>query len=470
MSLIWPARPAEGALPGLGDVVAALSTATRADAGAVLERWLDALDATGRWALLKLVTGGLRIGVSARLAKTAPPSGRGRATISRRCGTGWRRLMPISSPGSRARRRGRKPRAVRPLRPSCWRRRSKTRNCAASTLPIIAPSGNGTASASSLSRRSGERRLYSRSGDDSRSLSRAFGRNRAGGARRRAAGGARRHGGAVQRSSAAPQSQDARRPSCCATIRPWCGLRHDRGSGRGFAAAPLRCATAPSRSVVRRRGAAAFDLSPLVPFASWDELAAARAIRLGRRARGRGRRHHAEARAIRPIVSGRPRGPWLKWKRDPLTIDTVLMYAQRGHGKRSSFYSDYTFGVWRGDELVPVGKAYFGFTDEELRLLDRWIRDNTVDRFGPVREVAAGARARDRLRRRASLDPAQIGPRHALSRASTASAGTSPRGRPTGWRRWNGCWRASNTDAPRWAKNDLPVIPREGGCIQPLSP
>ena len=72
---------------------------------------------------------------------------------------------------------------------------------------------------------------------------------------------------------------------------------------------------------------------------------------------------------------GRPKGPWFKWKRDPHIVDAVLMYAQRGHGKRSSFYSDYTFGVWTGpprqDELVPVGKAYFGFTDEELKQLDR---------------------------------------------------------------------------------------------------
>jgi DNA ligase-1 len=88
---------------------------------------------------------------------------------------------------------------------------------------------------------------------------------------------------------------------------------------------------------------------------------------------------------------GRPKGPWFKWKRDPHTVDAVLMYAQRGHGKRSSYYSDYTFGVWRegeaGDELVPVGKAYFGFTDEELARIDRYVRDNTVGRFGPVREV-----------------------------------------------------------------------------------
>ena len=92
-----------------------------------------------------------------------------------------------------------------------------------------------------------------------------------------------------------------------------------------------------------------------------------------------------------PYLPGRPKGPWWKWKRDPFIIDAVLMYAQRGHGKRSSYYSDYTFGVWTngeaGDELVPVGKAYFGFTDEELLQIDRFVRRNTTDRFGPVREV-----------------------------------------------------------------------------------
>ena len=90
-------------------------------------------------------------------------------------------------------------------------------------------------------------------------------------------------------------------------------------------------------------------------------------------------------------LPGRPKGQWWKWKHDPHLIDAVLMYAQRGHGKRSSFYSDYTFGVWTsgedGDQLVPVGKAYFGFTDEELRWLDKWVRDHTTNRFGPVREV-----------------------------------------------------------------------------------
>jgi len=135
------------------------------------------------------------------------------------------------------------------------------------------------------------------------------------------------------------------------------------------------------------------DLSPLVPFDTWAALTAARADPA---AAGAG----ADAEAIEGVmlkrrdaayVPGRPKGLWWKWKRDPLIVDAVLMYAQRGHGKRSSYYSDYTFGVWtkgdNGDELVPVGKAYFGFTDEELKKIDRFVRNNTTERFGPVREV-----------------------------------------------------------------------------------
>ena len=135
-------------------------------------------------------------------------------------------------------------------------------------------------------------------------------------------------------------------------------------------------------------------------------------------------------------MPGRPKGQWWKWKRDPLTIDAVMMYAQRGHGKRSSFYSDYTFGLWREDgELVPVGKAYSGFTDAELVQLDRWIRNHTIGRFGPVREVERGLRAGDRLRRRPAQPAAQIRRRAALPPRRTASAPTSPPPRRTGWRR-----------------------------------
>jgi DNA ligase 1 len=92
-------------------------------------------------------------------------------------------------------------------------------------------------------------------------------------------------------------------------------------------------------------------------------------------------------------VAGRPKGLWWKWKREALTADCVMIYAQRGSGKRSSFYSDYTFACWDDSksprELVPVGKAYSGFTDEELKKLDHFVRHNTTNRFGPVRQVDA---------------------------------------------------------------------------------
>ncbi|MEP7239652.1 MAG: cisplatin damage response ATP-dependent DNA ligase [Devosia sp.] len=125
------------------------------------------------------------------------------------------------------------------------------------------------------------------------------------------------------------------------------------------------------------------DLSQVLAFASWDELA---------EMRRRGAEEHGHEGVMLKLktstyVPGRPKGLWFKWKRDPNVVDAILMYAQRGHGKRSSFYSDYTFGVWAGNEIVPIGKAYFGFTDEELKQLDHWVRNNTVAAFGPVREV-----------------------------------------------------------------------------------
>jgi DNA ligase-1 len=128
------------------------------------------------------------------------------------------------------------------------------------------------------------------------------------------------------------------------------------------------------------------DVSPLVPFRNVGELAGLRAAPPEAVVEGIMLKRWESV-----YEAGRPKGPWFKWKRDPHIVDAVLMYAQRGHGKRSSYYSDYTFGVWRdgadGDELVPVGKAYFGFTDEELMEIDRFVRNHTVARFGPVREV-----------------------------------------------------------------------------------
>jgi DNA ligase-1 len=143
------------------------------------------------------------------------------------------------------------------------------------------------------------------------------------------------------------------------------------------------------------------DLSELIPFASFDELAERRA-----RARAAAIEGLMLKRGDSPYLPGRVKGLWWKWKRDPLNVDAVLMYAQRGHGKRSSYYSDYTFGLWRDDELVPIGKAYFGFTDQELAYLDRWIRNHTTARFGPVREVEKA------LVLEVAFDAAQLSSRH----------------------------------------------------------
>lgn len=130
-------------------------------------------------------------------------------------------------------------------------------------------------------------------------------------------------------------------------------------------------------------GSDRIDVSPLLRFDSWDDLAALRADPPAAVIEGVMIKRRDSA-----YVGGRPRGPWFKWKRDPMVVDAVMLYAQRGHGKRSGFYSDFTFGLWDADQLVPVGKAYFGFTDEELRELDRFVRNNTIERFGPVRSVA----------------------------------------------------------------------------------
>ena len=125
------------------------------------------------------------------------------------------------------------------------------------------------------------------------------------------------------------------------------------------------------------------ELSPQVSFQHFDDLATQRATTLDQKTiEGLMLKRRDSA-----YVAGRPTGPWYKWKTDPRLVDAVLMYAQRGSGKRSSFYSDFTFGLWKGNELLPIGKAYFGFTDAELKELDKWVRHHTQQTFGPVREV-----------------------------------------------------------------------------------
>ena len=130
------------------------------------------------------------------------------------------------------------------------------------------------------------------------------------------------------------------------------------------------------------------SISPLILFKTLNDLKSIRDNSLN---------NHIEGIVLKnknsEYIKGRPKKCWYKWKRNPFIIDFVIMYAQRGHGKRSSFYSDFTFGCWEDGalkKLVPVGKAYSGFTNEELKLLDKWVRNNTSERFGPVRSVKVG--------------------------------------------------------------------------------
>jgi DNA ligase-1 len=123
-------------------------------------------------------------------------------------------------------------------------------------------------------------------------------------------------------------------------------------------------------------------VSPELRAGSWQELAVLRAEARDRKVEGL-----MLKRRDAPYGVGRQRGAWWKWKVEPLTLDAVLVYAQAGSGRRASLFTDYTFAVWRSEELVPIAKAYSGLTEQEIAVLDRWIRANTVDRFGPVRQV-----------------------------------------------------------------------------------
>ncbi|HEX6695081.1 MAG TPA: ATP-dependent DNA ligase [Longimicrobiales bacterium] len=152
--------------------------------------------------------------------------------------------------------------------------------------------------------------------------------------------------------------------------------------GRDMRSLPLRERRSSLADLLERHGGTHFRLSPAVPLETWADARAAQqdARRIG-----------AEGLMLKPLDSvygvGRKRGGWWKWKVQPFTVDAVLIYAQAGHGRRASLFTDYTFAVWRDGELVPFAKAYSGLTDAEIRRLDTWIRANTLEKFGPVRSV-----------------------------------------------------------------------------------
>jgi DNA ligase-1 len=397
-ALIWPERRSNRDWPTLTEVVQRLSEASRPEAPAIVEEWLDALDATGRWALLKLITGGLRVGVSARLAKVATaayadvdpaeieemwhgleaPYGELFAWLD---GTGPRPDMegkPVFRP----------PMLAHPL---------EEHEIGGLDASAYLAEWKWDGIRIQIASRGGQARLYSRTGDDIGAafpdvLDHVTFEGVLDGELLVVADGEVRPFNELQ--------QRLNRKTVTAPMLrkypAWIRLYDILFDG----AEDLR----PLSLVERRARLSAFhareapkrmDLSEPVAF---DDLDALDALRIS--ARGTSTEGVMLKRKDSAYMAGRPKGLWYKWKRGPLTLDTVLMYAQRGHGKRSSFYSDFTFGAWRpvaGEgaesgalELVPVGKAYFGFTDEELKQLDKWVRDHTTRRYGPVREVEQG--------------------------------------------------------------------------------
>ncbi|WP_439815180.1 cisplatin damage response ATP-dependent DNA ligase [Zavarzinia sp. CC-PAN008] len=387
VALIWPAPEGagEGAVPPLSEIVATLQTTAKAALPGVIARWLDALDSNGRWALIKLITGSLRVGVSARLAKQAL------ADLGTRDVGEVEEVWPAQVPpylplfawvsGEAERPPARMAAAFRPV--------MLAQAIEEAELPAFDPAayaaewkwdGIRVQAASE----GGTRRLWSRTGED---VGPAFPDLLAGldfegcidGELLVVRDGVVAPFADLQQRLNRKTVTRAMLTGFPVQIRAYDLLAEGDEDLRPL---PFIERRARLEKFLARVRLPHLDLSPRVPFATWEELAAARAASHLPGVEGMMLKRLDSA-----YVGGRPKGPWFKWKRDPHLVDAVMMYAQRGHGKRSSFYSDYTFGVWRGDELVPVGKAYFGFTDEELAQLDRWVRNHTTGRFGPVREV-----------------------------------------------------------------------------------
>jgi DNA ligase-1 len=399
--------PASGGGSGqisLATVIETLTTLGKAQLPQQLARWLDVLDETGRWALIKLVTGGLRIGVSARLAKAAV--GALADKDAQEIELIWPGLVPpYRELFAWLEGRAEKPASSdpAPFRPPMLAHAlddADLQNLDASEF-IAEWKWDGIrvqAVAGHEDNKHGGHliaRLYSRTGEDiSKSFPDLLDALHLPGAidgellimRDRRVQSFNVLQQRLNRKTVTPKLL-AEFP---AHLRAYDLLADGEVDLRGV---PFVERRARLEDFVARLGDDRVDLSPTIGFVSWDELTAARKDPAAAAA-------GADAAAVEGVMlkrrdalylPGRPKGPWWKWKRDPFIIDAVLMYAQRGHGKRSSFYSDYTFGVWKngeaGDELVPVGKAYFGFTDEELLQIDRFVRRNTTERFGPVREV-----------------------------------------------------------------------------------
>ncbi|PKP86237.1 MAG: ATP-dependent DNA ligase [Alphaproteobacteria bacterium HGW-Alphaproteobacteria-17] len=380
-----PSPEGEGEM-SVAQAVDTLAAATRATAPEILAALLDRLDADGRYALLKLALGGMRVGVSARLAKQAFAQAFDVPVDD--VEELWHAIPPPYAPlfawGEG--------RAERPdLADVAFFR----------PFMLAHPLEDGTVDLADYAAEwkwdgirvqivhgGGQTRIYSRGGEEISAgfpeLVAAFDQDAVIDGellvRGEAQGGEAASFNALQQRLGRKTVSKKMLADYPAFVRVYDLLAVD---GNDLRPLPWTERRRQLEAFVPRLADSHFDLSQVIDAKDFDDLANRRAG-----ARDAAIEGVMLKRRDAPYVAGRRAGLWYKWKRDPLTADCVMMYAQRGNGRRASFYSDYTFGCWSdGGELLPVGKAYSGFTDEELKWLDKFVRDNTLNRFGPVREV-----------------------------------------------------------------------------------
>ena len=397
ISLVWDGGAKEQVAdePRLSEVVKRMNALGRTEVRGAVRDLLDHLDTSGRFAFLKLATGSLRIGVSARLAKQALADMSGKDIIE--IETLWHGLTPPYEPLF-AWLEGRAEKPVLAT-PAIFHSVMLANPVEDGDLEKLNPEDYAAewkwdGIRVQMSSYGGTKKLYSRSGDD---ITGAFpdvveainfegvidGELLVGGTKRTNA--PTRTFSDLQQRLNRKTVTGKMMDEYPAFVRAYDLLFQGEVDIRadGFLTRRDRLSEVIDRAPHDR-----FDLSDLVPFTDWMELDRLRIDPPDPVIEG-----VMIKRKDSPYQAGRLKGPWFKWKRNPYNIDAVMLYAQRGHGKRSSYYSDFTFGVWtmtdEGEQLVPVGKAYFGFTDAELEVLDKFVRDNTIDRFGPVRAVKA---------------------------------------------------------------------------------
>ena len=401
VSLLWPSSDPDAITPSLAETVARLTAMKRSTVMTELPQLLDMLDEAERYALIKIATGGMRVGVSARLTKLAFAQSFD-VTVDE-VEEYWHALTPPFSQLFAWAADGADPpdtASIPTFRPFMLAHPLEEdavdlKDFAAEwkwdgirVQVVRAQAGDGH-----------ETRVYSRSGDD---ISASFpeiaealdipavldGELLVRGDVQGGVSGGAASFNALQKRLGRKTVSKKMREQLPAFVRLYDALIVD---GEDLRELPWEQRREHLETLMPRLPDTAFDLSQLVQADDFTALAEIRENAREDAIEGLMLKRRDSA-----YVAGRKAGAWYKWKRDPLLIDCVLMYAQRGSGKRAGLYSDYTFGCWAGDpdsnglggaELLPVGKAYSGFTDAELKKLDKLVRKTTLKRYGPVREV-----------------------------------------------------------------------------------